>query len=146
MCHFATRRNDNNYSIQLMPKPQMSHCRSNTVCGDDLVSVANHRCFYILTLVLGITLNCLHRAICLPHPGANDHSCWSAVKQQLSLSCWPRKQRGSSEPAIVFALHRCLFSYCCRFQISHTSRCMGAHKHHSNHYIRQSLWDECCRV
>ena len=34
-------------------------------------------------LVLGMTLNCLHRAIYLPHPGANDISCWSAVKQQL---------------------------------------------------------------
>ena len=26
-------------------------------------------------LVLGMTLNCLHRVICLPHPGANDLSC-----------------------------------------------------------------------
>ena len=35
--------------------------------------------------VLGMTLNCLHRVIDLPHPGANDLSCWSAVEHQLSL-------------------------------------------------------------
>ena len=27
-----------------------------------------------------MTLNCIHRVISLPHPGANDLSCWSAVK------------------------------------------------------------------
>ena len=31
-----------------------------------------------------MTLNCLHRVIYLPHLGANDLSCWSIVKQQLT--------------------------------------------------------------
>ena len=37
-------------------------------------------------VVLDMTLNCQHRVIFLPHLGANDLSCWSAVKHQLSLS------------------------------------------------------------
>ena len=47
------------------------------------------------TLVLGMTLNCLHWVvISLPHPGANDVSCWHAVKRQLTHSLnqthtWP---------------------------------------------------------
>ena len=36
--------------------------------------------------VLRMTLNCLHQVIYLSHPGANDLSCWSAVKQQFPLS------------------------------------------------------------
>ena len=36
-------------------------------------------------MVLGMTLNWLHRVIYLPHPGANDLSCWIAVKQQQLL-------------------------------------------------------------
>ena len=36
-------------------------------------------------MVLGMTLKCLPREIYLPRPGANDISCLSAVKQQLSL-------------------------------------------------------------
>ena len=38
-------------------------------------SAANHLYVFIVDPVLGMTLNCLHRAIYLPHPGANDLSC-----------------------------------------------------------------------
>ena len=37
-----------------------------------------------VTMVLGMTLNCLHQVIYQPHPGANNRSCWSTVKHQLS--------------------------------------------------------------
>ena len=37
-----------------------------------------------IPLVMGMVLNCLHRVIYLPHPGANDLWWWSAVKHQLS--------------------------------------------------------------
>ena len=37
-------------------------------------------------MVLGMTLNCLHRVIYQRHPGANGLSCWSTLKQQLTLS------------------------------------------------------------
>ena len=43
----------------------------------------------LVIMVLGMTLNCLHRVIylsILSHPGTDDLSCGSAVKQQLSLS------------------------------------------------------------
>ena len=38
------------------------------------------QCQFLIILVLGMTLNCIHRVISLPHPRANDLSCWSAVK------------------------------------------------------------------
>ena len=42
-------------------------------------------------------LNCLHRVIYLPHLGANDLICWSAVKQPFihcySRNDWRRKTR-----------------------------------------------------
>ena len=38
------------------------------------------RFVFFVWLVLGMTVNCLHRVIPLPHPGANDLSCRSAAK------------------------------------------------------------------
>ena len=42
-----------------------------------------------ICLVPGMTLNCLYRVISLPHPGTNDRSYWSALKQQLINSEFP---------------------------------------------------------
>ena len=35
-------------------------------------------------LILGMTLNCIHRVICQPHRCANDLCCWRTIKQQLT--------------------------------------------------------------
>ena len=41
---------------------------------------------FISCMVLGMTLNCLHRVIFWPHRGTDDLSCWSAIKYHVSLS------------------------------------------------------------
>ena len=58
-------------------------------------------------LVPGTTLNSLHRVIYLPHPGANDSICGSAVKQQVSQV----NQSINANKAVVGGIFGCFSNF-----------------------------------